>query len=168
MSAASATSHWTVERDQDGVAWLTLDRTDASANSLSRAVMEELDAKLASLAASPPKAVVVASGKQGGFIAGADIKEFVGLQSPEQAFEMIRAGQQVLERLAQLPCRRSPRSTVSRSAAVSRLRWRVVIGSSRTTPRSRSASPKCSSACIRDWAARFAPCSSPDRSLRWI
>ncbi len=104
MSAASATSHWTVERDQDGVAWLTLDRTDASANSLSRAVMEELDAKLASLAASPPKAVVVASGKQGGFIAGADIKEFVGLQSPEQAFEMIRSGQQVLERLAQLPC----------------------------------------------------------------
>jgi 3-hydroxyacyl-CoA dehydrogenase/enoyl-CoA hydratase/3-hydroxybutyryl-CoA epimerase len=66
--------------------------------------MEELDAKLASLAASPPKAVVVTSGKQGGFIAGADIKEFVGIQTPEQAFEMIRQGQQVIDRLAALPC----------------------------------------------------------------
>jgi 3-hydroxyacyl-CoA dehydrogenase/enoyl-CoA hydratase/3-hydroxybutyryl-CoA epimerase len=93
-----------LDRDPDGVVWLTLDRKDASANSLSRAVMEELEAKLASLASATPKALIITSGKSNGFIAGADIKEFVGMQSPEQAYEMIRQGQQVLERLARLPC----------------------------------------------------------------
>jgi 3-hydroxyacyl-CoA dehydrogenase/enoyl-CoA hydratase/3-hydroxybutyryl-CoA epimerase len=93
-----------LERDPDGIVWLTLDRKDASANSLSRAVMEELEAQLESLTSAVPKALIITSGKQGGFIAGADIKEFVGLQSPEQAYEMIRRGQQVLDRLARLPC----------------------------------------------------------------
>ncbi len=104
MSTTNETSHWTLQHDTDGVAWLTLDRKDASANSLSRAVMEELDAKLSVIAQQPPKAVIVASGKPGGFIAGADIKEFVGIQSPDQAYDMIRQGQLVLDRLAQLPC----------------------------------------------------------------
>jgi 3-hydroxyacyl-CoA dehydrogenase/enoyl-CoA hydratase/3-hydroxybutyryl-CoA epimerase len=103
-SPSSPTSHWDLSRDSDGVAWLVLDRKDASANSLSRAVMEELDAKLELLAGAPPKALIVTSGKQGGFIAGADIKEFIDLQSPQQAYEMIRQGQQVLDTLAQLPC----------------------------------------------------------------
>lgn len=101
---ASETDHWSLERDQDGVAWLILDRKDASANSLSRAVMEELDAKLRTLQTKPPKALIVASGKANGFIAGADIKEFVGIQNPEQAYEAIRQGQGVLDRLERLPC----------------------------------------------------------------
>lgn len=104
MSIVNEATHWDLSHDDDRVAWLTLDRKDASTNSLSRAVMEELDAKLSSLASAVPKALIVASGKEGGFIAGADIKEFVGIQSPEQAYEMIRQGQQVLDRLAQLPC----------------------------------------------------------------
>ena len=37
-------AHWRLETDADGVAWLTLDKAGASANSLSRDVMEELDA----------------------------------------------------------------------------------------------------------------------------
>jgi 3-hydroxyacyl-CoA dehydrogenase/enoyl-CoA hydratase/3-hydroxybutyryl-CoA epimerase len=104
VAANPATSHWTVERDEDGVAWLTLNRKDASANSLSRAVMEEADALLSSLSSALPKALIVTSGKESGFIAGADIKEFVGMESPAQAYEMIRRGQQVLDRLASLPC----------------------------------------------------------------
>jgi 3-hydroxyacyl-CoA dehydrogenase/enoyl-CoA hydratase/3-hydroxybutyryl-CoA epimerase len=100
----NATSHWEVKRDADDVAWLTLDKKDASANSLSRAVMEELNVKLDELRSAPPKAVIVTSGKKGGFIAGADIKEFVGIQSPDQAYDMIRQGQQVLDKLEQLPC----------------------------------------------------------------
>ena len=107
MSAATASttaSHWTLERDSDGVAWLTLDRKDASANSLSRAVMEQLDAHLSSLSAQLPTGLVVMSGKQNGFIAGADIREFVGVQTPAQGYDLIRQGQQVLDRLAALPC----------------------------------------------------------------
>ena len=37
-------------------------------------------------------------------MAGADIKEFVDIQTPDEAYEMIRQGQQVLSRLAALPC----------------------------------------------------------------
>jgi 3-hydroxyacyl-CoA dehydrogenase/enoyl-CoA hydratase/3-hydroxybutyryl-CoA epimerase len=103
-TASTTASHWTLERDSDGIAWLTLDRRDASANSLSRAVMEQLEAHLSVLNAQPPKGLVLTSGKAGGFIAGADIREFVGVQTPEQAYDMIRQGQQVLDRLAALPC----------------------------------------------------------------
>ena len=94
---------WSLNIDAQGIAWLVIDKPDASANSLSRPVMEELDAHLASLARQPPKALIVTSAKTG-FVAGADIKEFVGIETPAQAYQLIRAGQQVLDRLAALPC----------------------------------------------------------------
>ncbi|MFL6577395.1 MAG: 3-hydroxyacyl-CoA dehydrogenase NAD-binding domain-containing protein [Povalibacter sp.] len=97
-------SNWTLNTDESGVAWLSLDKAGASANSLSRAVMLELNACLDRLHASPPKALIVTSAKKSGFIAGADIKEFVDIKTPEEAYEMIRQGQQVLDRLASLPC----------------------------------------------------------------
>jgi 3-hydroxyacyl-CoA dehydrogenase/enoyl-CoA hydratase/3-hydroxybutyryl-CoA epimerase len=102
-TAPDQRSHWQLKTDSDGVAWLTIDKAGAAVNSLSRDVMEELNAHLAQLEASPPRALVIASAKQG-FIAGADIKEFVGVKTPEQAFEMIRQGQLVLDRLAALKC----------------------------------------------------------------
>jgi len=97
------TTHWRGEIDTDGVAWLALDKAGASTNSLSRDVMEELDAMLAELAQKRPKALILTSAKRG-FIAGADIKEFVGIRTPDQAYELIRQGQQVLDKLAALPC----------------------------------------------------------------
>jgi 3-hydroxyacyl-CoA dehydrogenase/enoyl-CoA hydratase/3-hydroxybutyryl-CoA epimerase len=97
------TTHWRGEIDTDGVAWLALDKAGASTNSLSRDVMEELDAMLTELAQKRPKALILTSAKRG-FIAGADIKEFVGIRTPDQAYELIRQGQQVLDKLAALPC----------------------------------------------------------------
>jgi 3-hydroxyacyl-CoA dehydrogenase / enoyl-CoA hydratase / 3-hydroxybutyryl-CoA epimerase len=96
-------THWQLHAEADGIAWLSLDKAGAAVNSLSRAVMEELDAMLARIEAATPRALIVTSAKQG-FIAGADIKEFLGPASPEQAYEMIRAGQHVLDRLAALQC----------------------------------------------------------------
>jgi 3-hydroxyacyl-CoA dehydrogenase/enoyl-CoA hydratase/3-hydroxybutyryl-CoA epimerase len=96
-------THWRLETDADGVAWLALDKAGASTNSLSRDVMEELDAMLAEVARALPKSLIVTSAKRG-FIAGADIKEFVGIRTPDQAYELIRQGQQVLDKLAALPC----------------------------------------------------------------
>lgn len=96
-------ANWTMTTDEAGVAWLTIDKAEASANSLSRAVMEELGAKIADLERAVPKALIITSAKRG-FVAGADIKEFVGIQTPDQAFAMIREGQLLLERLAALPC----------------------------------------------------------------
>jgi 3-hydroxyacyl-CoA dehydrogenase / enoyl-CoA hydratase / 3-hydroxybutyryl-CoA epimerase len=96
-------AHWRGEIDADRVAWLALDKAGASTNSLSRDVMEELDAMLTELAQAKPKAMILTSAKRG-FIAGADIKEFVGIRTPDQAYELIRQGQQVLDKLAALPC----------------------------------------------------------------
>jgi 3-hydroxyacyl-CoA dehydrogenase/enoyl-CoA hydratase/3-hydroxybutyryl-CoA epimerase len=100
----NAASNWTLTTDEAGVAWLALDKVGASTNSLSRAVMLELNEALERLHRAPPKALIVTSAKKNGFIAGADIKEFVDIKTPDEAYEMIRQGQQVMDRLASLPC----------------------------------------------------------------
>jgi len=97
-------THWTLQRDADGVATLTLDRPGASANSLSRAVMEELAVHLQALDAAPPRGLILRSGKPGSFVAGADIKEFTALTDFDSARLLIRGGQQVLDALEALPC----------------------------------------------------------------
>src|SRR5688500_2280722 len=102
-SAASHANHWRLETETNGIAWLIIDKASAAVNSLSREVMEELDAILTALARTPPKALIVTSAKSG-FIAGADIKGFVGINSPEAAYQMIRQGQQVVDKLANLSC----------------------------------------------------------------
>ena len=95
---------WTLERDSEGIAWLTLDKPGTSANVLSSGVLRELGALLQPLAQNPPAGVVVLSGKKSGFIAGADIKEFTGIASAEDGYSLIRSGQQVLDQLEALPC----------------------------------------------------------------
>jgi 3-hydroxyacyl-CoA dehydrogenase/enoyl-CoA hydratase/3-hydroxybutyryl-CoA epimerase len=100
----SQASHWRIETDSDRVAFLIIDRAGSSTNSLSSAVIRELAERLADLERAKPAAVVVCSGKANGFVAGADIKEFTGLSTPEQAYELIHAGQRVFNRLAALPC----------------------------------------------------------------
>jgi 3-hydroxyacyl-CoA dehydrogenase / enoyl-CoA hydratase / 3-hydroxybutyryl-CoA epimerase len=97
-------TNWTLSVDSDGVAWLGADKAAASANVLGRAVMTELGEALDDIAARSPKALVVFSEKPSGFIAGADIKEFVALTTPSQAYELIRIGQTTLDKLAALPC----------------------------------------------------------------
>lgn len=97
-------SMWRVTIDADRIAWLEFDKPSSSANTLSQAAMTELDAKLTELAQLKPQAVIVASAKNSGFIAGADIKEFTALGTPAQGYELVRAGQKVLDRLEALPC----------------------------------------------------------------
>jgi len=96
--------HWNLRRDEDGIAWLYFDKAGASTNVLSRDVMSELNDQLAGLEKDLPKAVVVCSAKKSGFVAGADIKEFTELKDADQAYEMVRAGQKVLDRLEALKC----------------------------------------------------------------
>jgi 3-hydroxyacyl-CoA dehydrogenase/enoyl-CoA hydratase/3-hydroxybutyryl-CoA epimerase len=95
---------WKMDRDAEGIAWLTLDKPGASTNVLSRNVLTELGTLLESLASSPPRAVVIRSAKPSGFIAGADVKEFTSLRNATDAYALIRAGQLVLDRLEALPC----------------------------------------------------------------
>lgn len=96
--------HWCRADDPQGIAWLMLDKADSRSNTLSREVLEELAGLLAALAIAPPRGVIVASGKAGGFIAGADIGEFKTLVDPEETHTLVRQGQQVIDALADLPC----------------------------------------------------------------
>lgn len=100
----SNASAWKMDRDADGIVWLALDKPGASTNVLSRHVLEELGELLGPLAADPPRAVIVRSAKPGGFVAGADIKEFTALRNATEAYALIRSGQLVLDKLEALPC----------------------------------------------------------------
>jgi 3-hydroxyacyl-CoA dehydrogenase / enoyl-CoA hydratase / 3-hydroxybutyryl-CoA epimerase len=97
-------SNWTLQVDADRVAWLTADMAGSSANVLSGDMVRELAAKLTEIAALRPVGMVVQSGKAGGFIAGADIKEFVQIRSPAEGYALVRAGQSVMQQLEDLPC----------------------------------------------------------------
>jgi len=99
-----AARNWSLERDAEGVAWLTLDKPGTSANVLSGPVLLELDGLLASLEREPPRALVVLSAKKSGFVAGADIREFTGVTDADSGYLLIHRGQQVFNRLAALPC----------------------------------------------------------------
>jgi len=95
--------HWSLDVDADRIAWLTLDRADAAANSLSREVMEELGRRLTEIERQAPRAVVVGSAKPG-FIAGADVREFAQVRTPEEALPFVRAAHAILARLEHLAC----------------------------------------------------------------
>ena len=95
---------WTLEQDAEGIAWLTLDKPNTSANVLSAAVLTELNERLAELERTRPRGLILISGKKSGFIAGADIREFTGITDEAGGYALIRAGQLVFERLEALPC----------------------------------------------------------------
>ena len=96
--------HWRMETDDAGIAWLCIDKADGSANVLSSAVLRELDALLGHLESHLPTGVAIYSGKRNGFVMGADINEFTTIENTEQAYSLIRLGQQVLDRLEALAC----------------------------------------------------------------
>jgi 3-hydroxyacyl-CoA dehydrogenase / enoyl-CoA hydratase / 3-hydroxybutyryl-CoA epimerase len=74
------TSNWRFEIDLEGLGWLTIDTPKAPVNTLSRAAITELEALVARfeelIAAGELKGVILQSGKESGFIAGADVTEF--------------------------------------------------------------------------------------------
>ncbi len=95
--------HWRSERDESGVVRLTLDRADSGTNSLSQEVLGELEQLLTVVEATPPRALVICSGKRSGFIAGADVNEFSAISSPAAALQLIRRGQEIMTRIEALP-----------------------------------------------------------------
>src|SRR5688500_4544548 len=82
--------HWQARARPDGVLVLTLDREGESVNTLAQAVLLELDALLERIAADPPKGLVFRSGKDSGFIAGADIGEFRGFDRTGNVEDALR------------------------------------------------------------------------------
>ena len=72
-------SNFRLTHDGDGIAWLLFDRAGASANTLSADVLNEFDYVLAALENQRPAGIVIRSAKPSGFIAGADVNEFRGV-----------------------------------------------------------------------------------------
>ncbi len=94
--------HWRVELETDGIAIATLDKAGESANSLSAAVMAELSQILDAFDRQAPKGLIFRSGKEAGFIAGADIEEFTQLDTPEKSVALVSRGWKLFNRLAEV------------------------------------------------------------------
>ena len=97
-------AHWHTEVRADGIVVLTLDRLGQSVNALAQEVLGELEQIVERIAIEKPKGVLIRSAKSAGFIAGADIAEFKTFDERGTVFESIRFGQNVLQKLAELPC----------------------------------------------------------------
>src|SRR5499427_10423054 len=100
--AGSPWRNFTLARDEDGIAWLALDKPNASANTLSEDVLAELNDVLATLERDMPKGLVLRSGKAGGFIAGADINEFRGMTDAAAVETRLTQAHAVVDRLDRL------------------------------------------------------------------
>jgi 3-hydroxyacyl-CoA dehydrogenase / enoyl-CoA hydratase / 3-hydroxybutyryl-CoA epimerase len=98
---------WRFSIDYEGIAWAVFDRAGESANALGRRPLEELmaivghvemlarDTKIAGLG--------LLSGKENGFIVGADIREFDALDSEAKVIEAIKPVTAMLDRIEQMP-----------------------------------------------------------------
>src|SRR6516162_9631746 len=100
--AGSPWRNWLLARDDDGIAWLALDKANASANTLSEDVLAELNDLLAHLERDIPKGLVLRSAKPKGFIAGADIGEFRGMTDAAAVQTRLTQAHAVVDRLDRL------------------------------------------------------------------
>ena len=95
--------HWTINTDENNICWLLFDYQDASSNVLATPALNELNDILDNIDQSHTQAVVFKSAKKAGFIAGANIKEFVG-QDYKGALELITLGHEVMNKIEALKC----------------------------------------------------------------
>ncbi len=96
--------HWKTNTDDTGVVWLCLDTAESKVNVLSSEILHEFNDVLDPLTRQAPAGLVLWSGKDQSFVMGADIKEFVKIDSVERAREVVRLGQQLMDKLADLRC----------------------------------------------------------------
>ena len=97
---------WTFTVDYEGIAWAVFDRKGESMNSLGRRPTEELDqiVKVVEEAkAGEIKGLVLISGKDSSFIAGADIREFDGYDTEDKIKDAVKGTLGLLDRIENLP-----------------------------------------------------------------
>lgn len=95
--------HWKLHKDQQHILWLTIDRQNSSVNSLNQEVLNELEQIIDEIAHDNfISGVILKSGKKTGFVAGADISQFLEIKDANEAFDLLRHGQLVFDKLAAL------------------------------------------------------------------
>lgn len=95
--------HWKLSTDIDNVLWLSIDRQDENANSLSLEVLSELESITEELEKNAPAGLVLQSGKPGSFIVGADVREFDDYEDAEVASDGINQVHRLFNRIEALP-----------------------------------------------------------------
>ena len=98
---------WRFAIDFEGIAWAVIDRKGESMNSLGRRPIEELGEIVKAIevaaAAGEAKGLVLMSGKERSFIAGADIREFEGFDTEAKIKEVVRQTLELFDRVERLP-----------------------------------------------------------------
>ncbi|MCO8121137.1 3-hydroxyacyl-CoA dehydrogenase NAD-binding domain-containing protein [Stieleria sp. TO1_6] len=96
--------NFTFECDDNGVIRVVLDVPGRPMNVLDHSVMTELDQIVTELEHRRDATVVVfQSGKESGFLAGADVESIGDIQSDQQAEQLLLQGQRLFARIEQLP-----------------------------------------------------------------
>lgn len=98
-----AMTNWRFVVDFEGIGWLTIDTPNSPVNTLSRVAITELETALKRvedlIASGEVSGLVIQSGKDSGFIAGADVSEFDQMSDPAVLPEALKRAHAVMDRL---------------------------------------------------------------------
>jgi 3-hydroxyacyl-CoA dehydrogenase / enoyl-CoA hydratase / 3-hydroxybutyryl-CoA epimerase len=107
MPDMNALRDWRFSIDIENIAWAVFDREGESQNSLGRRPLEELAAIIERAEAGARdksiRGLVFISGKEKGFIVGADVREFEQIQSEQQVIDSVSLVNGYLDRIERLP-----------------------------------------------------------------
>jgi len=107
MTDLSGLRDWRFSIDAQGIAWAVFDREGESQNSLGRRALEELAAIVERTEQGARdksiRGLVFISGKEKGFIVGADVREFDQAQTEQQVAEAVALVNGYLDRIERLP-----------------------------------------------------------------
>ncbi len=99
--------HWRFQIDFEGMAWAVIDVEGQQQNTLGREAVEELEAIVRAAEEGARdnrvRGLIVMSGKEESFIAGADIREFDNLKTEAEVTEVIHAVTSIFDRIEALP-----------------------------------------------------------------
>ncbi len=107
VQQATDTRHWSFQTDIEKIGWLTIHSPEGSVNTLSREAIMELETLVARIEDLAKRdqlvGVVLLSGKDSGFIAGADVSEFDGMSDPSILSEALKRTHALFWRIEKLP-----------------------------------------------------------------
>jgi 3-hydroxyacyl-CoA dehydrogenase/enoyl-CoA hydratase/3-hydroxybutyryl-CoA epimerase len=107
MMDVSTLHDWRFSVDGQGIAWAVFDREGESQNSFSRRALEELGAIVEAVERGARdrslRGLVIISGKEKGFIVGADVREFEQLVSEREVVESVSLVNGYLDRIERMP-----------------------------------------------------------------
>src|SRR5699024_3736705 len=83
-------------KEQDEILIVTLDQPDSKVNKLDEQLITEFKELLETASQSAAKGIVLISGKENNFIAGADVEMLKNKQAPEEVTELSRRGNDLL------------------------------------------------------------------------